>query len=153
MVDTTLPPLEVVPRPSRRLLALVLISHLAGLAVTAGLDLAPGWRWALAALVLLSLGYQLVAGVWRRAPWSVCAARWDALGWQLTLRNGREREARLLADSYVGVGLVVLNFRVGRFRRATLVLTADALDPDLLRRLRARLRLRGRADPDDPAAA
>lgn len=153
MSDPTLPPLELVPRPSRRLLALVLVSHLAALAATGALAMAPGWRWALAGLVLLSLGYQLWAGVWRRAPWSVYAARWDALGWQLTRRNGRALDARLLADSYVGVGLVVLNFRIGRLRRATLVLTADALDPDLLRRLRVRLRLRGRAGPDGPAAA
>jgi hypothetical protein len=63
-------------------------------------------------------------------------------------------QARLSPSSFVATGLVVLNFRHGRWRACSLVLLPDALDPHLLRRLRVRLRLAGSchssSSADDP---
>ena len=143
------PPLIIRPRPSRRLGGFVAATHLAALAVAGALPL--GWvvRVGLMLSIAASLGWLLWAGVLGRAPWSVREAVWDEQGWRLTLEDGRVREARLAASTYLGAGLVILNLRCGRLRRRSLVLTADAVDGDLLRRLRARLRLLG---PLEPAA-
>jgi toxin CptA len=134
-------PLTIRPGISRRLLLYVLLTHGVALAVLVPLPL--GWitRGLLAALVLLSLGYSLWAHVLLRAPWSVAEAVWSEAGWTITTASGQSYDARLLSSTYVGVGLVILNLRAGLLRRPSVVLTPDSIDPEQLRRLRARLRL------------
>ncbi len=145
------PPLRLVPRPSRRLLVLVLVTH--GAALAAALSLSGPWR--LTALpVILSAGYQLWVHVLRLAPWSIVSATWAPDGaWSLQLRSGVQIDARLSPATFVSLPLVVLNLRVGAWRRCALPLFGDAIDPDTLRRLRARLRLEGASGRDDPPAA
>jgi toxin CptA len=129
----------------------VLLTH--GAALAAALSLPGAWR--LAALpVILSAAYQLWAQVLRRAPWSIVSATWAPDGaWSLQLRSGVEIDARLSPATFVSLPLVVLNLRVGAWRRFALPLFGDAIDPDTLRRLRARLRLEGAGGSDDPPAA
>jgi len=102
-------------------------------------------------LILLALVWLLWAQVLGRAPWSIREAVWDQQGWRLLLVDGRVRDARLAPSSYVGVSLVILNLRIGRLGRRSLVLTPDRIDADLLRRLRVRLRLEGTLDPSQAA--
>jgi toxin CptA len=71
--------------------------------------------------------------------------------WTLTLASGRELEARLLTSTFVSPALVLLSFRCHRARRCSLVLFADALESELLRRLRVRLRLSGAGTSRDSA--
>jgi hypothetical protein len=138
----SLPPLRIQPRLSWRLLAFVILTHVAALAVLLSLSAPTGWtRLGLGALVLLSLGYAIWAQVLRRAPWSVVAVDWNGLGWQATFGNGRSREVRLMPTTYVGVGLVIVHLQAGRLRRPTLLLSADAVPASQLRRLRVLLRL------------
>ena len=144
------PPLVIRPRPSPRLGGFVAATHAAALAVALALPLPWAGRAPLAGMIAASLGWILWARVLAAAPWSIRQAVWDEDGWQLTLADGRVRSARLARSTYVGVGLVILNLRLGHLGRRSLVLTGDAVGPDLLRRLRARLRLLG---PLDPAAA
>ncbi len=60
-------------------------------------------------------------------------------GWTLeSLREGRQ-DAELLPGSVVQSWIVVLNFRLASGRKRTRVLLGDELDPELQRRLRARL--------------
>lgn len=125
----------------------LLLTHAAAAAVALALAVDWGWRLGLLALVGLSLGYLLWARVWLAAPWSLRAARWDALGWVVLLGDGRELEARLLPGTWVGVRLVILLFSLSGWRRAAMVLTVDGIDGDRLRQLRARLRLAGREGP------
>jgi toxin CptA len=143
------PPLDLRPRPSSRLAFLLLVIHAAAAAVAVALPLDWPWRVLLLSAVLLSGAY-LTAGHWlRRLPWSVREALWQPDGaWTLTLGSGRQVEARLLPSTYVSPVLVVLNFRRSGWRPCSLVLFPDALDPDLLRRLRVRLRLAGGRIPD-----
>jgi hypothetical protein len=136
------PPLRIAPAPSRRLLAFVVLTHAASLAVLVPLP-APGagWRLTLGLLILLSLAYVTWAQVLRRAPWSVVAVDWNEQGWQASFADGRTRKVRLAPSTFVGVGLVILHLRVGGLWRPCLLLSADAVPADQLRRLRLLLRL------------
>ena len=137
--------LTIRPGVSRRLAIYLVLVHGLALGVVWLLPLAALWRLLIGLMVLLSLALGLGGPVWHRWPWDLAQAIWHADGrWTLTLAAGREVEGRLLGSSYVSPALVVLNFRSGRWRNRSLVLLPDNLDPDLLRRLRVRLRLEGR---------
>jgi toxin CptA len=143
------PPLHLRPWPSSRLASLLLAIHTAAAAVAVALPLVWPWRALLLAAVLLSGVYMAAGPVLRRLPWSVREAVWQPDGaWTLTLGSGEEIEGRLLASSYVSTALVVLNFRCSGWRPCSLVLFPDGLEPDVLRRLRVRLRLAGGRVPD-----
>ena len=65
---------------------------------------------------------------------------WQADGsWLVQDAEGRKAEAELLSSSYVHTRMLVLNFQLKSGGRRTRVLLGDELEPDLLRRLRARL--------------
>lgn len=138
----SLPPLRLAPTPSRRLLIFVVVTHVTALAVLVPLPAPDVWvRLLLATLILASLAYVIWAQVLRRAPWSVVAVDWNERGWQATFADGRTRDARLAPSTFVGVGLVILHLRVRWFWQPTLLLSADAVPADQLRRLRVVLRL------------
>lgn len=129
------------PGFSRRLCAFVLLTHAsAGASVLA----LPG-PWRLLALpVAAGLGYQLSVLVLRRARWSIRSVLWQSDGtWHIKLTSGRVLQATLSPSTFVSVPLVVLNLRLGRMRGRSLPLFRDSLDPEQLRRLRQRLRLKG----------
>ena len=138
------PPLRLKPRPSRRLAAYLLVVHCAALAVVLAIPLDWYWRTGLAALVLAGLIFAVAAHVLYLVPWAVREVSWASDGtWWLTLVSGDLVKARLLPSTYVTGRLLVLNFRCGRWWPRAMVLLPDALDADLLRRLRVRLRLEG----------
>ncbi len=113
-----------------------------------------GYRPVLALLVVVSLGYSLLVQVLRRAPWSLRDALWQSDGgWLLKFASGREATGLLCPSTYVGVRLVILNFRFGRLRLCALPLFTDAIDPEQLRRLRQRLRAEGGKRPATPESA
>lgn len=144
------PLLWIRPRPSRRLAALVLVAHGAALAVVFAIPLDWYWRVLLAAAVVGGLARALGAHVLYLAPRAVREATWDSDGtWTLTLVSGEREKASLLPSTYVTARLLVLSFRCGRWRHRALVLTTDALEPNLLRRLRVRLRLAERKAETD----
>ena len=116
------------------------------LAVVFAIPLSWSWRAALAAVVLLSLFYAIGAQVLFLVPWAGREAVWRSDGsWTLILVSGEQMEVRLSPSTYVTQRLLVLNFRCGRWWLPAMVIVSDALDPDLLRRLRVRLRLWGAA--------
>ncbi|MBK8638372.1 MAG: hypothetical protein IPN92_08815 [Chromatiaceae bacterium] len=138
------PALVIRPGVSRRLALWVLIAHGLTLATVLFLPLALSGRAGLALAVLLGCALSLGGAVWHFWPWSLREAVWWPDGaWSLIQGDGRERDGRLLGSTYVSPALVVLNFRCGRWRTASLVLLPDNLEADLLRRLRVRLRLEG----------
>ena len=149
---TEMPSLTIRPGVSRRLALYLALVHGLSLVVVGLLPLAAAWRLLLGLGVLLSLVLGLGGPIWHRWPWDLAQAAWHGDGrWTLTLGSGREVEGRLLGSTFVSPALVVLNFRSGRWRTRSLVLLPDNLDPDLLRRLRVRLRLEGRPISARPA--
>lgn len=136
-------PLVLEPRPSRRLITLFTGFHLGALVLLPALPLPASMLWALALLLGLS-GY----AVWRQLRRRVVLT-WAADGGWWWEEGGEALPLRLLADSTLLGGLVVLNFALeGRRGRRSLLLATDSLEPDLGRQLRVRLRLDGGRDPN-----
>ncbi|MBK1693209.1 hypothetical protein CKO09_00435 [Chromatium weissei] len=100
------------------------------------------YRWPLLALIGLSGVHAMTVLVLRRASWSIQSALWQANGcWLLTLRSGEQVVAQLSPATFFSLHLIVLNFQIGRWRRAALPLFNDALDAKQLRQLRVHLRV------------
>lgn len=135
-------PLRLERRYSRALARTVIIVHALALAVLGVLDL-PWWlKLTLAMAVLI----QAVI-TWRRhvnltASGAIRAIVWTADGqWELSDADGKTHAAQLRRASYVQPALVVLRFKLGKYRRRAVLLPADGVDADLHRRLRVGLRL------------
>ncbi|GAB6041905.1 hypothetical protein [Endothiovibrio diazotrophicus] len=75
----------------------------------------------------------------RRGPFALTAVEWLGEGrWRLTDGRGKRLAARRLAGGVVHHRWVAVPFAAGR-RRYSLLLTADAVEAEALRRLRVRL--------------
>ena len=108
------PPLIIRPGVSRRLRLVVLGLYGLTLPVVLLLPLAWPWRTLLVLALVIGLFGSLGGAVGHRWPWVPRQAIWHPEGhWTLTLGDGREVPARLLATTYVTPALVVLNFRLG----------------------------------------
>jgi hypothetical protein len=136
-------PLHLELRPSRRLAVWLGVLH----ATTASVVfLAP-----LPLLAQVALSTVLIASALRsvrvhalhKGRRAVTMLVWDADDrWWLRCSQGDEQAATLLGDSLVQPLLMVLNFRIdGTRRRVSVVLLSDSLPAELLRQLRARLRI------------
>ncbi len=138
--------LIVRPGLSRWLLGFWSLAHLGAILVILVLPI-PGFHrlWLLACVVGYA-GWIAVIHIWRRAPWSIMEAIRTREGWELVLATGEPVRARLLHSSFIGQRLMVLEFAVGRWRRLSLPLASDSLDGELMRRLRADLRMGSEKD-------
>ncbi len=90
-------------------------------------------------LTCLSLGYY-----WRRdlGGRATSYLEWsEGKGWRIRQTNGDLQQATLTPESYLNRHLVALQFITDENRAPRLLLPADAMQPDLHRRLRVLLRL------------
>jgi len=118
------------------------MAHISAMGVT---SLLPIEHW-LQLIVVFAAAASLIQGlrthVLRSSSAAIRSAEWNSEGeWVLFTTNGDELAAQLRASSYVQPWFIVLNFSVSRFGRRSLILLPDAVDPELLRRLRVRLKL------------
>lgn len=136
-------PLYLKRYPSRVLAVYLVAVHGGVLALLPGLAL---W-WELKALlslaILVSFYLSLRGQALLLSPRAIVQISWDGHNvWRLRQRDGRERVGKLLPGGLVGPRLVVLNFVLGPWwRRASVVLLPDNVNPEVLRRLRVRLRI------------
>ena len=73
-------------------------------------------------------------------PRAITRLIWHAEGaWVLNEANGHSEEAELLPGSILHVAVLVLNFKTKSGARKTRMLLGDELEPEQIRRLRARL--------------
>ncbi len=135
-------PLCLEPRCSPRLGLFITVIHTAALLVLpfAGLPLPLVFPIAMA---VIRSGRQ----AWRRHvsmthPAAIRRLCWGDDGrWRLGYRDGTQRQATLAPRVYIHPRLVILCFRLSRWRTSSVLLTTDRLDPGTLRRLRVRLQL------------
>jgi toxin CptA len=133
--------IDLSPRPSVRALTALFVLHAAAL-VLLMLALRPGPAMAgLAAAMALSWLWTRrhpLFGFGRRA---LARLTWHTEGgWTLHEASGQKHEAELLGNSLVHPRLMVLNFRLEDGGRRSRALLGDELEPELMRRLRARLK-------------
>jgi len=147
LVKKTVPPLYLSPEHSVILFAFILGSHLAAMGVMFLLPLELWLQLLILSAIAASLIQAICNHVLRSNSTAIKSAEWNSEGeWTLLTANGNEVAVQLQATSYVQPWFIVLNFSISRFRRRSLILLPDAVDPDLLRRLRVRLKLLGAAD-------
>ncbi len=147
MVKEPLPSLHLTPKKSTRLILFIVVAHLCASFV---LFLLPLEHWiqlfALLA-VMASLIQALRTHLFRSNDAAIKSVKWNSDGeWLLFMANGNEVPAQLQTSSYVQPWIVILNLSISRFRRRSLILLPDAVDPELLRCLRVRLKLQGSMD-------
>lgn len=126
------------PGTSRSLTLFIVLVHLGGAAAVILAALPLLGRTLLLMGLLGSLVYGLAVHASRCAPWAIREARrTEEGGWELNLMSGAEiSSVMLLSAGFVGQHFAVLNFQTSRLGHRTLVLTADSIDSDNLRRLR-----------------
>ena len=142
-------PLYLELHPSRIFALVLLVIHLGA----AGCLLIVPLPWPVhivaVGAILFSFRYTLFRWALQRHDKSVTALLWDDLGeWKLFFRSGEE-VVRLEPDTLVSSWLVVLNFSAtAAAGHYSAVILPDSLDRESFRRLRVRLRLDGREEPE-----
>ncbi len=147
MVKETVPALRLAPKRSTTLLIFVLAAHIGAVGMVALLPLEFGLQLLILLAVTVSLIQAFRTHLFCSSSAAIRSVEWSCDGeWRLFTATGDELAAQLKASSYLQPWLVVLNFSTSRFGRRSLILLPDAIDPELLRRLRVRLRLLGDLD-------
>jgi len=134
--------IDLAPQPSLRALSFLFWLHV-GTLVLAMVALRSGLVLATLAIAMAASWYWTrrhpVFGYGRRA---LTRLTWHAEGaWILHDASGAQFEAELLGSSLVHDAVLVLNFRLKTGGRRSRALLGDEVNPELLRRLRARLRM------------
>ncbi len=134
------------PGPSRRLAAMLLITHGGAAALLPVLPIPAVAAWMLFLLIAFSLVYYWRLELLRLGPRAVRMVEWSGEGeWMLTDHKGSTTWAELDASSYLHPGLIILNFTLpNKDGRRHLILFRDGIDPALFRKLSVRLHLTAR---------
>lgn len=132
--------LEIAPSP-RFALALA-CAHGGAAAVAMLLPLPYEWLWVVTVFILVHGAYAIWRHALLRSASSVVRVLWDTQDqWMLTRRDGVAFSAQLLPGSYLHPRLTVLNFKVARWRRASVVIVPSRVAVEGFRQLRVRLML------------
>ncbi len=127
--------------PSRLLLIGLVSGHLLTLLSLLFCDLPVTVVILLVTFILVSLIWNTIRHANPRNRWFIRRLTWTADGrWLLETGTGEQREVRLIGG-YRHPRLLILRFAWDWFGRCAVVLPPDAADPDLIRRLRVRLRM------------
>ena len=135
-------PLALEIAPSVPFVLVLAGAHGGVVIVLAMLPLDYGLVAVLTLLVMVHAGYAIRRHALLRDAQSVTRVGWDAQDqWTLTRRDGTTCSARLLPGSYLHPLLTVLNFKVTRWRRVSVVILPTRVDTEGFRQLRVRLML------------
>ena len=151
------PPLHIDLTPSRQLLILLITIHGGAAVLVLLFEVAWTIKFALLATVFASIVIQLHKNGWIHGAMlgRGLSLRWQSISrltwqsdndWQLLTAGGQEVLVQLLPTSTCQPGFVALNFRADNDRwldrRVSVVIFADAIDQEVFRQLRVRLRTR-----------
>lgn len=131
------PALELQPRPSACLIGWLVLLHVAAAVATWIANVDPLVK----ALISAALGASAVHS-WRVSYRGAAGYRlvWHSAGhWSVQAKDSPAIRCDDWEATWIDPRMVVLRFRVDRWRRLTLALCADSLSPDAHRELRARL--------------
>jgi toxin CptA len=131
-------------KPSRHLLAYLVLGHLIAATCVLSVPLPLWLSFLLLNLLLASLLYSLRNQVWRTWPFSIVALQFEQDGTVfMHYRNGKTLEAQVLGSSFVApyLSIILLKSQQSWVARSVLVLP-DMLTPELFRTLRVWLKWR-----------
>ena len=139
-------PLRIEYRPSRTAFGLNLAVHVGALVCTCAARLPQGIVVAmLCVLVAASAVYETHGYFVQRAALHPVSLHLDTRDASWLVQAGSDAQRlRLLPGAFVHPWLIVLRFSIAGAGRCTFLLCADNVDPDILRRLRVRLRFPAR---------
>ncbi len=135
-------PLQLVLKPSRRLLLALLGASLLGCLIVACMPLAWWLRLAGVAVIAIAAAYSAARDACLSLPWSWRALDIDASGnVSATSKNGAQVSVRILPSSFVASYLTVLHLQLpaSRWTRYCVILP-DTVDAEPWRKLRVWLR-------------
>lgn len=137
-----MPPLNIVLRPSRQLLVLLVVAHLLVLFMLQFLPFVWWARLALAVCVAASCFYYLARDALLFLPSSCVGLHLDEGRCVLSYKSGENLSGILDAGSTVTPLLMVLKLRSAEEKRSTcsVVLLSDSADAEVLRKMRVFLR-------------
>jgi hypothetical protein len=147
--------IDIMLRPSRQLAVLLVIAHLAAVAVVWSME-PPLWiHISLKLAIAASLGWALLKNGWfgfARAPVALriepAGKSGEADAIEVQLRNGKTARGCVVDGSFVAPYLTVVRYRAAGAHRFSIdksvLILPDSLDRELFRMLRVRLKL-GRA--------
>jgi hypothetical protein len=143
--------IDIMLKPSRQLALLLVIAHVAAVAVVWSLELALWLHIGLKLAIAASLGWALLKNGWFGYGRAAVALRIepadksgepDAI--EVRLRNGKTARGCVVDGSFVAPYLTVVRYRVTGARRFSLgksvLILPDSLDRELFRMLRVRLK-------------
>ena len=136
------PPIDLELRPSRRLGAALFVMHALALAAAASVPMHPVALAAVAATVLTSFIVHFRRHATLMGSRALRRIVWTSDGhWRIKDGAGLEQDAELEPEPTVHPSLIVLRFKGADGVPRVALLLADSGDSEVLRRLRARLRL------------
>ena len=136
-------PIIISPVFSRWLALYLMGIHLAALFLLLPLQLPILSSFALVVGICTSLAYYWKRDLLHRGRGSISSVKWSAnRGWLISADGGKELPATLSPTSFLSRYLVLLCFKTANNSRRRLLLPGDAIDPDLLRKLKVLLRMR-----------
>jgi hypothetical protein len=136
------PPVDLAILPSRRLAALVFLSHALALGAAAYAPFAPVLLAAAGATVLTSFIVHFRRHAMLVGKHAVRRLVWTQDGhWDLTDGEGATHRCELLPEPTAGPPLTILRLKDQAGTVRAVLLLADSCDREQLRRLRSRLRL------------
>ncbi|MCP3671951.1 MAG: hypothetical protein GY814_16275 [Gammaproteobacteria bacterium] len=137
-----MPPIKIEPGFSPWLASYLLAIHLAALLLIPLLQPQLLLGISLILLICFSLGYYWKRDILRYTDHGIDYAEWNAgKGWSIRLSEGELQHATLTPSSFLNRYLVALQFTTVKNSTHRLLLPADALQPDLHRRVRILLRM------------
>ncbi len=140
--NTYAAPLALEIAPSIPLALALVCAHGGAAIMLAMLPLPDGLILVLTVLVAAHTVVALRRHALLRDTRSITRVLWDTQDqWTLTHRDGTTCSARLLPGSYLHPLLTVLNFKVTRWRRASVVILPKRVDTEGFRQLRVRMML------------
>ena len=143
--------IDIVLKPSRQLAVLLVIAHLAAVAVVWSLELALWIHIGLKLAIAASLGLTLLKNGWFGFARTPVALRIEPGGKsgepdtiEVRLRNGKTARGCVVEGSFVAPYLTVVRYRAAGARRFSMdksvLILPDSLDRELFRMLRVRLK-------------
>ena len=143
--------IDIVLKPSRQLALLLVIAHVAAVAVVWSLELALWLHIGLKLAIAASLGWALLKNGWFGYGRAAVALRIEPAGKsgepdaiEVRLHNGKTSRGYVMDGSFVAPYLTVVRYRAAGARRFSLgksvLILPDSLDRELFRMLRVRLK-------------